>query len=214
MTTIDTRYATTSIVNGMPFRPVIDKVKLIVTTAGGNTITKTYPKGTKVRLSAYKDDCHKTHHWETSPNAPNINEATPVVTITSDITYTAFFERITYNASVSSNDEDMGNAQIVSTAEPDGKYKCGSIKMSATPTDDCHELIYWKNGSGEKFYPNTNDENYTCTTNGAGVNTLEVPFHGDNTFTAYFSIKTTNIVATTNDNQKGTVGLSIGTDNN
>ena len=197
----------------LPIRPVIDKVELKVTTAGGDTIKKTYPKGTKVRLYAYKDSCHMTHHWETNTDSI-INEAIPVVTITSDITYTAFFERRTYNAFVSSNDEKMGNAQIVSTAEPDGKYKCGSIEMTATPYDDCHELIYWENGSGEKFYPNKNDENYICTTDGEGVNTLEVPFNDNNTFTAVFSTKTTNVKATTNDNQKGTVRLSIGTDNN
>ena len=63
----------------------------------------------------------------------------------------------------------------------------------------------WHNS---KLYVNTNDENYTCTTNGAGVNTLEVPFHGYNTFTAYFSTKTTNIRATT-DSSKGWVGLSV-----
>ena len=82
-----------STVNGMPFRPVIDKVTITVNTEGGDTITKTYPKGTKVRLYAYKDNYHKTHHWKTNTDLI-INESTPVVTINSDITYTAFFERI------------------------------------------------------------------------------------------------------------------------
>lgn len=111
-----------------PIRPVIDKVKLTVT-AGVHSITKYYPRGTKVKIGAFLDECHKVASWTKTSNGE------------------------TTLRPLDNTSGDNGDIEI-------------------TITED------------------------------------------DVTYTANFSIKTTNVKATTNDNQKGTVELSIGTDNN
>lgn len=110
-------------------RPVIDKFTITLKTSDGNTtITKSYPRGSKIQIGAYRDNCHKVASWTESKSS-------------------------------------YSKPKTITDINGDNGYK-------------------------------------------------EIIIEEDVTYTANFSIKTTDVKATTEDNRKGTVGLSIGNENN
>ena len=88
-------------------------------------------------------------------------------------------------------------------------YPYGSKIQIGAFIDECHRVAYW---TKSKSSNNSLLETITDIQGDNGYK--EIFITEDVTYTAYFSIKTTNVKATTEDNQKGTVGLSIGNENN
>lgn len=106
----------------LPIRPVIDKDTIIVTTAGGNTITKTYPRGTKIKIGAFMDECHKVAYWTKSsisesgtitPNNTSGDNGDIEIIITEDVTYTAYFSIKTTNVKATTEDNRKGTVGIL-----------------------------------------------------------------------------------------------------
>ena len=104
-----------------PIRPVIDKVTIIVTTFGGNTIQRSYPKGTKIKIGAYWDDCHRVESWTKSlngasqtitPNNTSGDNGDIEITITEDVTYTANFSTKTTNLKAMTEDYQKGSVGL------------------------------------------------------------------------------------------------------
>ena len=104
-----------------PIRPVIDKVTIIVTTSGGNTIQRSYPKGTKIKIGAYWDDCHRVESWTKSlngasqtitPNNTSGDNGDIEITITEDVTYTANFSTKTTNLKAMTEDDQKGTVGL------------------------------------------------------------------------------------------------------
>lgn len=104
-----------------PIRPVIDKVTIIVTTSGGNTIQRSYPKGTKIKIGAYWDDCHRVESWTKSlngasqtitPNNTSGDNGDIEITITEDVTYTANFSTKTTNLKAMTEDYQKGSVGL------------------------------------------------------------------------------------------------------
>ena len=105
----------------LPIRPVIDKVTIIVTTFGGNTIQRSYPKGTKIKIGAYWDDCHRVESWTKSlngasqtikPNNTSGDNGDIEITITEDVTYTANFSTKTTNLKAMTEDYQKGSVGL------------------------------------------------------------------------------------------------------
>ena len=115
-----------NVINGdkkskLPIRPVIDKVTIIVTTSGGNTIQRSYPKGTKIKIGAYWDDCHRVESWTKSlngasqtitPNNTSGDNGDIEITITEDVTYTANFSTKTTNLKAMTEDYQKGSVGL------------------------------------------------------------------------------------------------------
>lgn len=179
---------------GIPVRPVIDKfvVRYINIVDGNTTSNDTIhvPNGTKITLTASNYGCYDLE-WLGVSNSSQTS-STITIEVTSDITITAKFTKKAF--SVTASPTTGGNASISpSPNAAGGKYLCGTpISLTATVTDDCYTFDHWKK-DGTKI-------------DGAGA-TLSVPVSEDATYEAIFSIKTTDIVATTEDDQKGTVGI-------
>ena len=104
-----------------PIRPVIDKVTIIVTTSGGNTIQRSYPKGTKIKIGAYWDDCHRVESWTKSlngasqtitPNNTSGDNGDIEITITEDVTYTVNFSTKTTNLKAMTEDDQKGTVGL------------------------------------------------------------------------------------------------------
>ena len=210
-------------VSKLPIRPVIDKVTITVTTAGGNTIQKSYPKGTKIKIYAFMDECHKVAHWTKSsindpdstitPNNTSGDNGDIEITIIKDVTYTAYFKKKKYSVSAYIKYGD-------SDAEPSsqiGDLECGQYATISVPIDNCYVFQGWEGpGITGRLAAGQNNNGYSCNVDNSVSPTqarLTIPNIDSNTqlnrdYTAIFSIKTTNIRATT-DSNKGWVGLNV-----
>lgn len=173
----------------LPIRPVIDKCSdvTIVAKYDGQTTTisskQSYPKGSLIITE--NDDCydHKCYEVIGSSVSSVRNEVSDSV-LKSNVTYEVVFTKKTYTVTTQVAEGQSSYGQVTQFNNP---INCGTeVTITATP-DDCYVFDKWDDGN------TSNTRTEVITTN--------------KTYTAYFSIKTTDIVATTEDNRKGTVGI-------
>lgn len=180
-----------------PIRPVIDKiknVKLVAKYSDGTPISSVTisacPKGTPIETS--DDDCY-THKVFLNNETDPLSESEELIT-ENNATYTVVFTQKAFT--ITTNNSTTGGKASISPSSnaAGGKYLCGTpISLTAKVTDDCYTFDHWKK-DGTKI-------------DGGGA-ILSVTVSGDATYEAIFSIKTTNIRATT-DSNKGWVGLNV-----
>lgn len=173
---------------GCPVRPVIDKIKNVTLEVykNGSLISSqtiaACPKGTSIVTS--NDDCftHEVYNGTTHISEEIITE--------SNATYKVYFTQKAF--AVNANGSTGGSASVTTPSNADGgKYLCGTeVELKATP-DDCYHFVKWSDGNTDSSRSLTVTQDIT-------------------TLTAVFTIKTTNLEATTEDNRKGSVGLKVG----
>lgn len=205
----------------LSIRPVIKKVTIILKTADGNTtITKSYPYGSKIQIGAFMDECHRVAYWTKSSNSsPETitdiqgDNGCKEIIIKEDATYTAIFEKKKYSVSAYIKNGDS-NAEYSSKV---GNLECGQDTTISVPIDNCYVFQGWEGpGITGRLAAGQEADGYSCQVDNSVSPTqasLTIPNIDSNTqlnrdYTAIFSIKTTNIRATT-DSNKGWVGLNV-----
>ena len=156
-----------------------------------------YGCGTKLTLTADpKDSCYYFEKWIETKNgtekeiSPSNNPGTCStkggvnnleVEVDAAATYTACFVQYQYTVTAAPNDGSLG--YIVDTISGNNlnppqtfDVNCGNwITFKARPTDNCISLFRWADDRTTPtvvYTPGHNDEDYSCTTDSNGVNTL------------------------------------------
>ena len=185
-------------------------------------------------LTATPEPCYQFKQWSVTQNGqistieqndntcqtdPTTGINTLTIKVDGPATYQAVFEKKKYSVSAYIKNGD-------SDAEPywkDENLECGQYATISVPIDNCYVFQGWEGpGITGRLAAGQEADGYSCQVDNSVSPTqarLTIPNIDSNTqlnrdYTAYFSTKTTNVKATTEDNRKGTVGLSIGTDNN
>ena len=88
-----------------------NQYRLTLEVSGNGTVTGggLYDYGTEVTITATPDACYHFENWSDDDTHPTIT-----VTITGDMTLTAFFEVDTFTIDVKSADDNQGSAVILS----------------------------------------------------------------------------------------------------
>lgn len=204
---------------GIPVRPVIDKflVTYIKNIDGVTTSTDTIhvPNGTKITLSASDYGCYDLAWTKVDKQSSESNNgsAKKEFTITSNTTITASFTSKKYSVSayIKYGDSDAKYSSKF------GNLECGQYRTISVPIDNCYVFQGWEGpGITGRLAAGQEADGYSCQVDNSVSPTqakLTIPNIDSNTqlnrdYTAIFSIKTTNIRATT-DSSKGWVGLNV-----
>ncbi|MCL2039436.1 MAG: T9SS type A sorting domain-containing protein [Bacteroidetes bacterium] len=112
-------------------------------TGGGS-----YAEGTQVIIEATPEFCYRFVHWRTNSGVVVSNKEIDTITLVSDSTLIAVFEKDTYI--LSATPDPVGSGTITGT----GTYPCDTTAiLKAEPADTCYKFSYWQNlTSGEVFY--------------------------------------------------------------
>ena len=101
----------------------------------------TYKYGTKVAINAIPNTGYQFTQW-----SDNDTNASRTITITSDLSLTAYFQPIKYTIIATANDETLG------TVYGSGEYAYNtSVSLMAVPQNGC-EFITWSNGVNSNPY--------------------------------------------------------------
>ena len=101
----------------------------------------TYKYGTEVAINAIPNTGYQFTQW-----SDNDTNASRTITITSDLSLTAYFQPIKYTIIATANDETLG------TVYGSGEYAYNtSVSLMAVPQDGC-EFITWSNGVNSNPY--------------------------------------------------------------
>lgn len=127
-------------------------------------------------------------HFTDNPLAVNIER---------DSTFTANFAKNPYTIAVLSNDELQGTVAITGNSDNDTIVDFNeTIELVATPVDENHRLLYWKNQAGDRI-----PSEGVATSNTLNVT---VPAHND-VYTAFFGYQEFMLTVNTEDINKGGV---------
>ena len=101
----------------------------------------TYKYGTEVAINAIPNTGYQFTQW-----SDNDTNASRTITITSDLSLTAYFQPIKYTIIATANDETLG------TVYGSGEYAYNtSVSLMAVPQNGC-EFITWSNGINSNPY--------------------------------------------------------------
>jgi hypothetical protein len=101
----------------------------------------TYKYGTEVAINAIPNTGYQFTQW-----SDNDTNASRTITITSDLSLTAYFQPIKYTIIATANDETLG------TVYGSGAYAYNtSVSLMAVPQNGC-EFITWSNGVNSNPY--------------------------------------------------------------
>lgn len=101
----------------------------------------TYKYGTEVAINAIPNTGYQFTQW-----SDNDTNASRTITITSDLSLTAYFQPIKYTIIATANDETLG------TVYGSGEYAYNtSVSLMAVPQNGC-EFITWSNGANSNPY--------------------------------------------------------------
>ena len=168
------------------------------------------------------DECHRVAYWTKTKSSNSSPEAIrdiqgdngyKEIIIKEDATYTAIFEKKKYSVSayIKYGDSDAKYSTKV------GNLECGQYATISVPIDNCYVFQGWEGpGITGRLAAGENNNGYSCQVDNSvspAQAKLTIPNIDSNTqlnrdYTAIFSIKTTNIKATT-DSSKGWVGLNV-----
>ncbi len=127
-------------------------------------------------------------HFTDNPLAVNIER---------DSTFTANFAKNPYTIAVLSNDELQGTVAITGNSDNDTIVDFNeTVELVATPVDENHRLLYWKNQAGDRI-----PSEGVATSNTLNVT---VPAHND-VYTAFFGYQEFMLTVNTEDINKGGV---------
>lgn len=100
----------------------------------------TYLEGTKIPIEATPEHCYEFLHWINNKGDIISNLQEEVITLESDSTLIAVFERATYTVSA------MPEPATAGTIMGMGVYPCDTtINLIATVNDTCYKFSYWQN---------------------------------------------------------------------
>ena len=95
------------------------------------------PEGTERTIRATPAACYRFLYWSDN------NTANPrIITVNSDTTFTAYFEQITYNLVVTSNNNDYGTVEGAANNLP-----CGTTRQIRAIPADCYRFVRWSDGN-------------------------------------------------------------------
>ena len=132
--------------------------------------------------------------------------------VTGPITLTAVFKMQTHQILAEVSPKGSGSVQINEGNDVGNIYDCDKALTLTAESEDCYAFDHWtkmiKDESGEYTIEVPLDDEI------ANSPKISVLPDQDTKYVATFKTRTVTVIATTEDNQKGTVGLSIENENN